>query len=62
MGVEQFNVDTGFVDMNELKRDYSSVGAVEIQQTIERLVASLTTLLDELGPTFSVAHQFSVSK
>lgn len=62
MGVEQFNLDTGSVDMNELKRDYSSAGAAEIEQTIERLVAALTALLDELGPAFSIAHQFSVSK
>lgn len=61
MGVEQFNVDTGSIDMKELKRDYSSAGAAEIEQTIERLVVALTALLDELGPAFSIAHQFSIS-
>lgn len=62
MGIDQFSVDTGSVDMSELKRDYSSAGAAEIEQTIERLVATLTALLDELGPAFSTAHTFSVSK
>ncbi|WP_458717966.1 Cthe_2314 family HEPN domain-containing protein [Pseudomonas gregormendelii] len=62
IGIEQFSVDTGSVDLNELKRDYSSAGAAEIEETIGRLVAALTTLLDELGPAFSTAHEFSISK
>lgn len=62
MGIEQFSVDTGSVDLNELKRDYSATGAAEIEETIGRLVATLTTLLDMLGPAFSTAHNFSVSK
>ena len=62
MGVEQFNVDTGSVDIKELKRDYSSTGAAEIEQTIGRLVTTLTALLDELGPAFSTAHEFSLKK
>ena len=62
MGVEQFNVDTGSVDVKELKRDYSSTGAAEIEQTIGRLVTTLTALLDELGPAFSTAHEFSLKK
>ena len=62
MGVEQFNVDTGSIDIKELKRDYSSTGAAEIEQTIGRLVTTLTALLDELGSAFSTAHEFSLKK
>lgn len=62
MGIEQFSVDTGSVDMNELKRDYSSTGAAEIEETIGRLVVTLTALLDKLGQAFSTAHNFSISK
>lgn len=62
IGVEHFSVDTGSVNLDELKRDYSSAGASEIEQTINRLVTTLTTLLDKLGPVFSTAHKFSVSE
>jgi len=62
MGVEQFAVDTGTVNITELKRDYSSAGAVEIGQTIGRLILTLTELLEELGPVFSTAQKFSILK
>lgn len=62
MGIEQFSVDTDSLDLNELKRDYSATGAAEIEETIGRLVATLTALLNKLGPAFSTAHNFSVSK
>lgn len=62
MGIDQFNVHTGSVNVSELKRDYSSAGAAEIERTIERLVVALTKLLDELRPAFSIARRFSTSK
>lgn len=62
VGIEQFNVDTGSLDLNELKREYSSAGAAEIERTIRQLMATLTALLDELGPAFSIAHQFNASQ
>lgn len=62
VGIEQFNVDTGSVDVNELKREYSSAGAAEIERTIRQLMATLTALLDELGPAFSIAHKFNASQ
>lgn len=62
MAIEQFSMDTGAVDINELKRDYSSAGATEISGTIDRLVAALTTLLDELGRVFATADEFCAAK
>lgn len=62
MGVEQLSLDTGAIDINELKRNYSSAGATEIEQTIGSLVETLTALLDELGPIFSDAHKSASKK
>jgi len=62
MGVEQLNLDTGAIDINELKRDYSAAGAAEIEQTIKNLVEALTALMDELGPVFSDAHKLESKK
>lgn len=61
-GVEQFSVDTGAIDINELKRDYSSAGASEIEETINRLFKTLSDLLDELSPAFVKAHEFIATK
>ena len=62
MGIEHIELDTGSVDINELKRDYSSSGAAEIEQTIMHLLSTLEALLGELGTVFSTAHHVSVAK
>ncbi|PWK31438.1 hypothetical protein [Pseudomonas sp. OV226] len=62
IAVEHFGVDTGDVDMDELKREHSAEGSNEISKTIGCLVEALTALMEELGILFEAAHQIASAK
>ncbi|HDR2971122.1 hypothetical protein ACNFZE_16400 [Pseudomonas aeruginosa] len=56
--IEQFDIDVEGVDIEALRNRYFLKGSAEIALTIERLVDTLTALLDALAPLFKAAAEY----